>query len=164
MSLPRTPLTSDEELLGAEHAVLQSRMQRRAADRAHAARASARLRDARDGAPRRRAVRLTLIQTHKIRHFPVILVGGDYWQGLLDWVSQRMLRFGSVSREDVALLQLAEGAGAGAFGRGGGRPPPGALRLRRPRRPAEALLALRQFAVQGKYRTSQWVTKFCEML
>ncbi len=52
---------------------------------------------------------LTLIQTHRIKHFPVILVGGDYWQGLLDWISLKMLRLGSVCSEDIALLQLAEG-------------------------------------------------------
>ena len=32
---------------------------------------------------------LTLIQTGKIQHFPVVLVGTDYWGGLLDWVAAR---------------------------------------------------------------------------
>ena len=35
---------------------------------------------------------LTLIQTGKIRHFPVILYGSDYWGGLLDWVRETRAR------------------------------------------------------------------------
>ena len=34
---------------------------------------------------------LTLIQTGKIRHFPVVLVGTDYWSGLVDWIRERLL-------------------------------------------------------------------------
>ena len=34
---------------------------------------------------------LTLIQTGKVRHFPVILVGCDYWRGLVDWIREQML-------------------------------------------------------------------------
>ena len=30
---------------------------------------------------------LTLIQTGKVRHFPVVLVGRDYWRGLIDWIA-----------------------------------------------------------------------------
>ncbi len=52
---------------------------------------------------------LTLIQTRKIKHFPVILVGSEFWDGLLGWITQRLLRFGSVNESDVALLQIAEG-------------------------------------------------------
>ena len=33
---------------------------------------------------------LTLIQTGKIRHFPVVLVGSDYWGGLVDWIRERL--------------------------------------------------------------------------
>lgn len=53
---------------------------------------------------------LTLIQTRKILHFPVVLVGRSYWEGLLDWISQRMLRSGSVSERDFQLLQIADDA------------------------------------------------------
>jgi uncharacterized protein (TIGR00730 family) len=35
---------------------------------------------------------LTLIQTKRIRHFPVILVGSDYWGGLLDWIKKVLLK------------------------------------------------------------------------
>jgi uncharacterized protein (TIGR00730 family) len=50
---------------------------------------------------------LTLIQTGKILHFPVVLLGHDYWGGLLDWIHTRMLPAHTVSQADVELLQLA---------------------------------------------------------
>ena len=53
---------------------------------------------------------LTLIQTHKIKHFPVVLVGSDFWEGMIDWISQRVLAAGNVSPEDVALLTLVDDA------------------------------------------------------
>src|SRR5436190_3819178 len=49
---------------------------------------------------------LTLIQTGKIRHFPVILVGTKYWRGLLDWVQQEMLPAAVISADDLALLRI----------------------------------------------------------
>ena len=51
---------------------------------------------------------LTLIQTGKIRHFPVILVGVEYWRGLLDWLRTTMLEAAVVSPEDLDLLQLTD--------------------------------------------------------
>jgi hypothetical protein len=51
---------------------------------------------------------LTLIQTRKILHFPVVLLGVDYWSGLLDWVTERMLAGGNIVPADVKLLQLAD--------------------------------------------------------
>lgn len=51
---------------------------------------------------------LTLIQTRKIMHFPVILVGRDYWKGLLDWIVEQMLRPGRVAALDVELLQIVD--------------------------------------------------------
>src|SRR6476646_1201262 len=47
---------------------------------------------------------LTLIQTDKVRQFPVSLVGLDYWQGLLEWIAARPLKEGMISPEDVNLL------------------------------------------------------------
>ncbi|MBI4544694.1 MAG: TIGR00730 family Rossman fold protein [Gemmatimonadetes bacterium] len=47
---------------------------------------------------------LTLIQTGKVRNFPVILFGQAYWRGLLDWMRGRMLAEGKVSAEDLKLL------------------------------------------------------------
>jgi uncharacterized protein (TIGR00730 family) len=51
---------------------------------------------------------LTLIQTRKIRFFPVVLVGTDYWRPLLDWMRDRMLGDGMISPGDLALLRLTD--------------------------------------------------------
>jgi uncharacterized protein (TIGR00730 family) len=51
---------------------------------------------------------LTLIQTGKIRHFPVILVGTSYWQGLLDWMRAVQLPAGAIAEEDLSLLKLTD--------------------------------------------------------
>jgi uncharacterized protein (TIGR00730 family) len=53
---------------------------------------------------------LTLIQTGKIMHFPVVLLGEDYWGGLLDWIRARLLVRGAVAEADVELLQVADDA------------------------------------------------------
>ncbi|HEY4719011.1 MAG TPA: TIGR00730 family Rossman fold protein, partial [Candidatus Methylomirabilis sp.] len=50
----------------------------------------------------------TLIQTHKIRPFPVVLVGRDYWQGLLEWLTQTAVGRGRVSAEEMTIFTLAE--------------------------------------------------------
>jgi uncharacterized protein (TIGR00730 family) len=51
---------------------------------------------------------LTLIQTGKVRHFPVILVGSNYWRGLAEWVRERMLAEGKISPEDMHLLTVTD--------------------------------------------------------
>jgi uncharacterized protein (TIGR00730 family) len=51
---------------------------------------------------------LTLIQTGKIHHFPVVLVGTDYWRGLVDWVGDRMLAEGNISPDDLELWTLTD--------------------------------------------------------
>jgi len=51
---------------------------------------------------------LTLIETGTIRHFPVILVGRDYWAGLLDWVRSRLLATGKISPGDLRLLRALD--------------------------------------------------------
>jgi uncharacterized protein (TIGR00730 family) len=51
---------------------------------------------------------LTLIQTGKIRHFPILLVGSDYWQGLLDWVRERLFAEEKISAEDLALVSVVD--------------------------------------------------------
>ena len=51
---------------------------------------------------------LTLIQTGKIGHFPVVLVGSDYWQELLDWLHEEMLQNGYISPDDVELLSVTD--------------------------------------------------------
>ena len=51
---------------------------------------------------------LTLIQTRKVRHFPVILYGRQYWQGLVDWVRDTVLERTNISAGDLALLTLVD--------------------------------------------------------
>ncbi len=51
---------------------------------------------------------LTLIQTSKISHFPVILYGRDYWQGLLDWVADSVLVHANIAAPDLALLRALD--------------------------------------------------------
>jgi uncharacterized protein (TIGR00730 family) len=51
---------------------------------------------------------LTLIQTDKVREFPVVLVGTDYWRGLIEWIGSRPLAGGKISPDDLALLYLTD--------------------------------------------------------
>jgi len=51
---------------------------------------------------------LTLRQTQKIRHFPVVLVGTDYWSGMVDWLRDRMLADGKIGREDAEHVVLVD--------------------------------------------------------
>ncbi|MBW3570426.1 MAG: TIGR00730 family Rossman fold protein [Gemmatimonadetes bacterium] len=51
---------------------------------------------------------MTLIQTGKVRDFPVVLVGSDYWRGLLDWIRDRLVVEGKVSPEDVDLVTVTD--------------------------------------------------------
>ena len=51
---------------------------------------------------------LTLIQTGKIRHFPVVLVGTSYWSGLLDWMRATQLPAGAIAQGDIDLLQITD--------------------------------------------------------
>jgi uncharacterized protein (TIGR00730 family) len=51
---------------------------------------------------------LTLIQTGKVVHFPVVLFNSDYWEGLLAWIRKRLLAEGMVSQEDVDLLFVSD--------------------------------------------------------
>jgi uncharacterized protein (TIGR00730 family) len=51
---------------------------------------------------------LTLIQTGKIRNFPVVLFGSEYWAGLLEWIRSVMLHDGKISPEDLDLLYVTD--------------------------------------------------------
>jgi uncharacterized protein (TIGR00730 family) len=51
---------------------------------------------------------LTLIQTRKIKNFPVVLFGTKFWAGLVDWVKATLLRERMVSDADVLLLQTTD--------------------------------------------------------
>jgi hypothetical protein len=51
---------------------------------------------------------LTLIQTRKIRNFPVVLFGSQYWRGLLAWLTSTMLNERMVNPEDLGLIYLTD--------------------------------------------------------
>jgi uncharacterized protein (TIGR00730 family) len=51
---------------------------------------------------------LTLIQTGKVLHFPVVLVGSAYWRDLLDWIADEPLAHGMISPDDLELLYLTD--------------------------------------------------------
>jgi uncharacterized protein (TIGR00730 family) len=51
---------------------------------------------------------LTLIQTRRIRDFPVILIGSEYWAGMLDWIKGTLLAEAAIAPEDVGLLRITD--------------------------------------------------------
>jgi uncharacterized protein (TIGR00730 family) len=51
---------------------------------------------------------LTLIQTGKVVHFPVVLFNSAYWEGLLAWAQERLLSEGMISPQDAALLVVSD--------------------------------------------------------
>ncbi|CAM5279180.1 TIGR00730 family Rossman fold protein [Thauera mechernichensis] len=51
---------------------------------------------------------MTLIQTRKSRKIPIILVHGPFWQGLLDWLRDRLVSEGMINREDLDLIQVID--------------------------------------------------------
>ena len=53
---------------------------------------------------------LTLIQTHKIQHFPIILVGSSFWSGLLEWIQNTLLAQKTISKEDLDLFKMVDTA------------------------------------------------------
>ena len=51
---------------------------------------------------------LVLIQTGKIRHFPVVLVGTAHWDGLRDWIEEKLIAAKLIAAEDVLLLSITD--------------------------------------------------------
>jgi uncharacterized protein (TIGR00730 family) len=51
---------------------------------------------------------LTLIQTHKVEDFPVILIGSEYWGGMIDWIRGTLLAEAAINKADVDLLRLTD--------------------------------------------------------
>ena len=51
---------------------------------------------------------ITLIQTNKIRPFPVILVGSDFWKSLVEWMEKNMLARGMISKEDLNIFRIMD--------------------------------------------------------
>ena len=54
---------------------------------------------------------LTLIQTGKVHHFPVVLFGSRYWKGLVDWLRQPVESEGKISRDDLGLFHISDDPG-----------------------------------------------------
>lgn len=51
---------------------------------------------------------ITLIQTHKIDKFPIILVGTEFWGGLFDWVKKTLIEAGNISPKDLDLIHMVD--------------------------------------------------------
>ena len=51
---------------------------------------------------------MTLVQTQRIRPFPIIMVGTDYWGGLLDWIRNQLLTQHLISPEDMDIIQVLD--------------------------------------------------------
>lgn len=51
---------------------------------------------------------LTLIQTKRMKPFPLVLVGSDYWTPLLEWLKSKLLKSGYISNEDLELLTVLD--------------------------------------------------------
>ena len=53
---------------------------------------------------------LTLIQTERIKPFPIVLVGREFWAGLVDWIKDKLLNEGNIHAEDLLLLKVLDDA------------------------------------------------------
>jgi uncharacterized protein (TIGR00730 family) len=51
---------------------------------------------------------MTLSQTKRIKSFPIILYGSDYWKGLVDWMKETLVPSGTITREDFALFSIVD--------------------------------------------------------
>ena len=53
---------------------------------------------------------LTLIQTNKVGKFPIVLVGADFWGGMIDWIKNTLLQDKKISKEDLDIFRLVDTA------------------------------------------------------
>jgi len=53
---------------------------------------------------------MTLIQTQRIKPFPIVLVGSGFWSGLVDWIRDTLLAAGNIDKEDMLLLKVLDEA------------------------------------------------------
>ncbi|GAA2283067.1 TIGR00730 family Rossman fold protein [Nonomuraea roseoviolacea subsp. roseoviolacea] len=51
---------------------------------------------------------LTLVQTHKVTSFPVVLMGSEFWGGLLDWIKGTLLGTGKIAEQDLDLIKITD--------------------------------------------------------
>lgn len=50
----------------------------------------------------------TLLQTSKVNKYPIILVGVEYWNGLIEWIKNRLLKDHNISPEDLDLIEVVD--------------------------------------------------------
>ncbi|MGB3210605.1 MAG: TIGR00730 family Rossman fold protein [Desulforhopalus sp.] len=53
---------------------------------------------------------LTLIQTERVKSFPIVLVGSEFWTGLVDWIKDKLVKNGNISSEDLLLIKILDDA------------------------------------------------------
>ena len=58
---------------------------------------------------------ITLIQTGKMKGFPVILMGKEYWNPLLDFIKESLLKRGAISEKDINLIHVTDTASEAVF-------------------------------------------------
>jgi uncharacterized protein (TIGR00730 family) len=51
---------------------------------------------------------LTLIQTQRIKPFPIVLVGSGFWSGLVDWLKESLVENGTISETDLELFKIID--------------------------------------------------------
>lgn len=51
---------------------------------------------------------VTLVQTHRIKPFPIILVGSEYWGGLIEWIKSRLLEEEMISPPDMDIIHVMD--------------------------------------------------------
>jgi len=51
---------------------------------------------------------INLIQTLRIRKFPVVILGSDYWKGMVEWLRATVLRDGCISKEDLNIFTVVD--------------------------------------------------------
>ncbi len=51
---------------------------------------------------------MTLIQTKKIEKFPIVLVGKDYWHGLVSWLEEKLLKTNKINKNDLSIFEIVD--------------------------------------------------------
>jgi len=51
---------------------------------------------------------VTLVQTNKIKPFPVVLVGSDFWNSLIEWMEKNMAARGTISKEEMKIFKVMD--------------------------------------------------------
>ena len=51
---------------------------------------------------------INLIQTERIQKFPIVIMGSEYWKGLIDWLKSTVLKSGAISKEDLKLFTVVD--------------------------------------------------------